>query len=118
MAADSVTAYCYNFEVYVGKHGDRVKMIFGLSSKVVLGLIRSLQETGREVYTDNFYTSPMLAKFLTSKGLYLRGTVRTNGIVFPQSLVKKKKDSKQLERGHTNRLECQGMVALRGRIKK
>ena len=29
VAADAVTSYCYNFEVYAGRHGDQVGRIFG-----------------------------------------------------------------------------------------
>lgn len=118
VAADSVTAYCFNFEVYVGRNGDQVKKIFGLSSKVVVSLTQSFQQSGREIYTDNFYTSPMLGKYLLSKGIYLCGTVRTDRTGFPKSLVKKKKDVKRLERGHTEWLECQGMVATAWKDKR
>ena len=30
--ADSVTAYCYNLEVYTGKHGQQINRLMGLSA--------------------------------------------------------------------------------------
>ena len=69
MLADAVTAYCYDIEVYTGKHGERVTSILGLSARVVNGLTKTIQNRGHIVYTDNFYTSPLLAKTLASQGI-------------------------------------------------
>ena len=68
MIADALTAYCYNLEVYTGKNGERVSRILGLSTRVVIGLTKEIQNRGHVVYTDNFYTSPLLAKLLAHKG--------------------------------------------------
>jgi hypothetical protein len=35
VAADAVSAYCVNFEVYVGKNDTAINRTFGLSSRVV-----------------------------------------------------------------------------------
>ena len=130
--ADSVTAYCHNFDIYVGRFTQGVNRFtqgvnrftqgvnrftqgvnrftqgvnrftqgvnrftqgvnrfFGLSGQVVISLTRHLQDEGRTVYTDNFYTSPILAHYLESKGIYTCGTVRCHRKGFPAELVKPK----------------------------
>lgn len=62
--ADAITAYCYNFDVYVGKNAGIVNQNLGLSAKVVIAIAKPLQMKGYEVYTDDFYTSPYLADYL------------------------------------------------------
>ena len=76
--ADVVTAYCHNFDVYVGKNAEVVKKNLGLSSKVVIELTKPLEMKRYQVYTDNFYTRPQLANYLYGRNTYLCGTVRTN----------------------------------------
>ena len=44
--ADVVTAYCHNFDVYVGKNAEVVKNNLGLSSKVVIELTKPLEMKG------------------------------------------------------------------------
>ena len=56
--ADTVTSYCYNFDVYVGKNAEVVNENLGLASKVVIALTKTIEMKGYEIYTDNFYTSP------------------------------------------------------------
>lgn len=85
--ADAVTAYCYNFDVYIGKNADVVKNNLGLSSKVVIELAKPLEMKGYQVYTDNFYTSPQLVDYLYGRNTYLCGTVRTNRKGYPKDLV-------------------------------
>ena len=97
--------------LYAGRHGDQVGQIFGLSTKVVIGLTWTLQHAGHVIYTDNFYTSPVLVKYMFSKDAYLCGTVRPDRKGFPHTLVQKKRDIKRLDRGHTEWKECDGMVA-------
>ena len=85
--ADAVTAYCYNFDVYIGKNAEVVKNNLGLSSKVVIELTKPLEMKGYQVYTDNFYTGPQLADYLYGRNTYLCGTVRTNRKGYPKDLV-------------------------------
>ena len=63
VAADAVSAYCFNFEVYIGKNNDIVNKNLGMAANVVIGLTKSLEKKGYVIYTDNFYTSPVLADF-------------------------------------------------------
>ena len=78
----------------------------------------TLQHAGHVIYTDNFYTSPVLAKYLFSKDTYLCGTVRPDRKGFPRTLVQKKRDIKRLDRGHTEWKECGGMVATAWKDKR
>ncbi len=55
--------------------------------QLVSELITPIVGTGRIVNTDNYYTSTQLLLLLKSKGLYGRGTVRTNSKHFPRVLV-------------------------------
>ena len=110
--ADSVTAYCHNFDIYVGRFTQGVNRFtqgvnrftqgvnrftqgvnrfFGSSGQVVISLTRHLQDEGRTVYTENFYTSPILAHYLESKGIYTCGTVRCHRKGSPAELCKTKK---------------------------
>ena len=109
--ADAETAYCYNMEVYTGKHGQQVSRLMGLSARVVIGLTKPIQKLGHVVFTDNFYTSPVLAKYLSSQGTYLCGTMRPNRIGYPSDLVKTKADERRLPRGATEWRQCGDMVA-------
>ncbi|XP_041364890.1 piggyBac transposable element-derived protein 3-like [Gigantopelta aegis] len=109
--ADAVTAYCHNFDIYVGRFTQGVNRFFGLSGQVVISLTRHLQDEGRTVYTDNFYTSPILAHYLESKGIYTCGTVRCNRKGFPVGLVKPKNEENRQPRGHMEWRQCGSLIA-------
>lgn len=106
VAADAVTAYCYNFEVYVGKNAEAVNKSLGLASKVVIVLTKPIEKKGHVIYTDNFYTSPTLADFLYSRDTYLCGTIRTNRKGYPKALVPLPAVAKRLQRGDIDWLMC------------
>eukprot|EP00745_Piridium_sociabile_P024139 TRINITY_DN37977_c0_g1_i4.p1 TRINITY_DN37977_c0_g1~~TRINITY_DN37977_c0_g1_i4.p1 ORF type:complete len:171 (+),score=28.16 TRINITY_DN37977_c0_g1_i4:68-580(+) len=109
--ADAKTAYCYNMEVYTGKHGQQVNKLLGLSARVVIGLTKPVHNCGHIVFTDNFYTSPVLAKYLLSKGTYLCGTMRPNRIGYPRDLIRTKAEVRRLPRGATEWRQCDDMIA-------
>lgn len=44
-------------------------------------------DKGHVLYTDNYYTSPTLAKFLLSRNTHLVGTVRSNRYNYPAALI-------------------------------
>lgn len=54
MLADATSAYCWNFDVHVGKYGTEINRTFGLSAHVVIDLLRGLENKGHCVFTDNF----------------------------------------------------------------
>lgn len=67
VAADAITAYCFNLDVYVGKAATEVLPAFGLSGQVVVNLLTSVLGNGHIIFTDSFYTSPILATYLLTQ---------------------------------------------------
>ncbi len=59
----------------------------GLCTRVVLDLLSGFENTGLQLYTDNFYTSPLLYHRLYKRGINACGTVRSNRIGFPKELI-------------------------------
>jgi len=110
VAADAVSAYCLNFEVYVGKQ-ETVRQTLGMSSRVVVEMVKHLEMKGHVIYTDNYYTSCPLADYLYSRDTYLCGTIRTNRKGYPKALVKPAKEVKKIERGHSDWLMCDHLLA-------
>ena len=111
VAADAISAYCVNFEVYVGKNDAVINRTFGLSSKVVIELTKFLEKKGHVIYTDNFYTSPQLADYLYSRDTYLCGTIRNNRKGYPKALVQSPANLKRMERGAFDWLMCGPLLA-------
>ena len=58
--ADSQTGYVKRLQVYTGKGLDSCVSDVGLCTRVVLDLLEGFDHTGLQLYTDNFYTSPLL----------------------------------------------------------
>lgn len=83
VCAEAETGYIYNFDVYTGKSGKKSE--HGLAYDVVMGLMEDLLESGRVLYTDNFYSSLILFEELYSRGIYASGTCRTNKKQFPST---------------------------------
>ena len=86
-ACESSTGYALNAMAYGGREGDRVHR--NLRQDVVMKLVESYFETGRDVCTDNFFTTYNLAKLLLEKKLTILGTVRTQRRDVPRSMVNK-----------------------------
>ena len=84
-----------NFELYTGQQQADASEGEGLTHTVVLRLMEHLANSGRIIYTDNFYTSPALTESLRERGFHLVGTVRSNRRGFPQEL---KADTKKIEK--------------------
>ena len=110
--ADSVTAYCYNLEVYTGKHGQQINRLMGLGARVVIGLTKPIHNFGHIIYADNFYTSPILAKYLASRKTYLCGTMRPNHLSYPADMVKTNAEVRRLPRGSSNWRQCEDSSML------
>ena len=93
---DATNGYVYQLQVYTGKNLENSSTSVGLCSQVVLDLMAGFDKQGHELYTDNYYTSPLLFLSLHNKGINACGTARSNRPYFPQDLVYKRK---QHERG-------------------
>ncbi len=91
--ADSPTGYVKRLQVYTGKGLDNSSTDVGLCTRVVLDLMDGL-DRGLQLYTDNFYTSPLLYhRLYTQYGINACGTVRPNRIGFPKELIIKAIDA-------------------------
>ena len=77
--SESRTGYMYNLLIYYGKETQLMARA-GLNhtTNVVLTLMRPLANHGYDLYTDRFYTSPVLADELLQIGTTLTGTVMCN----------------------------------------
>ena len=92
LLTDATNGYNYNFNVYSGKDADSH---MGLCSRVVIKLAQPLFDKGYKIYTDRFYTSPLLADYLSKVGLATCGTVMVTRKDFPQELKQLKSEMKK-----------------------
>ena len=65
-SCDSTSAYCQEFEIYLGKfHNEQSK--FGPIFDTVWSLCRNIAGKDHRIYVDNYFSSVQLANFLYSK---------------------------------------------------
>ena len=74
MAADVQTKYMLHSFPYLGKD-DSWSAGIKLGEHIVLWLTEPYRKTGRNVTTDNFFTSVYLAKTLRQQGISIVGTL-------------------------------------------
>ena len=86
---DVSSCYLCNLQVYLGKEGDSAEQQQG--ARVVRDLATPVYGSGRNITTDNFFTSHALAKFLLGQNLTLLGTVRKTRKELPNEFVLKKR---------------------------
>lgn len=91
LAADVNSKYLINGFPYLGKDEQRPQNIL-LGEHVVLKLMEPFLNKGRNVTTDNFFTSVKLAKELKKKGTSLVGTVNRSKKEIPSSLKDSRED--------------------------
>jgi hypothetical protein len=84
---DADSGYALNAQMYLGKENNAIHHNLGLD--VVLSLSQPYYNTGREIVTDNFFTSYSLAKTLLEKNLTLLGTIRNHRKEIPDRLKNK-----------------------------
>ena len=92
ICSESKTGYIHKFQVYTGKGTVSTN---GLAYGVVMHLLEDLQDEGRVLYVDNYYTSPVLFEDLYECGTYASGTARINRKHFPD----KELERDRMERG-------------------
>lgn len=93
--ADGITL---DFLVYCGRgmfDDDDQNDEMPTTERIPVTLMQPFLDSGRILYTDNFYTSPSLAKYLLEHNTHLCGTIRTNRKHFCKELI-----DVQLEKGH------------------
>lgn len=105
--------YTYNLSIYCGKEENKDKTI-SVPTKVVLSLSDNLLDSGRKLYTDNYYTSVSIAHQLLSRKTHLIGTLRANRKHNPKDVT-----SKKLKQGeHISRQSNTGCTVLKWRDKR
>jgi hypothetical protein len=88
---DSKMLYTSNLEVYVGKQPDGPYALENSAYSIVQRLCEPISGTGRNVTTDNWFTSTDLAEALRKDHrLTLVGTIRKNKRQLPHELVEGK----------------------------
>ncbi|XP_050502212.1 piggyBac transposable element-derived protein 4-like [Diabrotica virgifera virgifera] len=97
--------YTYAVKVYGGKEMQPSEK--SLASRVVMELMQPLLDTGRSLYTDNFYTSVDLAHDLNNRKTHLVGTLRSNRKHNPKAVVNAK-----LKRGDMKYLQSNTKVVI------
>ncbi|XP_064650932.1 piggyBac transposable element-derived protein 4-like [Lineus longissimus] len=96
------TGYGWRLQVYTGAGADGVPET-NQTTRVVLDLMFGLGDQGYHLYTDNLYTSPILASILQQNHIYTCGTIRVYPHprrYFPREIVVTKNEAKQLDRGN------------------
>jgi hypothetical protein len=88
MCCDAETKYVYNASIYCGKESADAAPTKDLGGKVVRQLLEPLHCEGRNITTDNFFTSLALARdILKAKKASMVGTIRTNRVELPKEFV-------------------------------
>ena len=106
--SDATNGYISRLQIYTEKNVESGHVDAGLCSRVLLDLISGVGE-GFHLYTDNYYTGPVVYKALYDQGINSCGTVRTNRTGFPEVLKKGK--SEQVPRGYYEYLSCGPLLA-------
>lgn len=102
---DVETDYILDFIIYTGKTTRLVSCDanLGQSGAVVKTLMKKYLNKGHTLYTDNWYTSPILSMYLHKKKTNSCGTVRCNRRGMPQ-FKKTKFQRGQTESKHTGKM--------------
>ena len=86
--SDAPTGYVKWMQVYTGKGLDTGVSDVGLCTKVVLDLMEGFDHMLVRLYTDNFYTSPLLYyRLYKLQGINACGTVRPQRVGLPSALI-------------------------------
>ena len=88
MRADPANGFVNDFQVYTGCTTGQAEG--GLASRVVKDLMAPIEGRHHIVNMDNFFTSPALFTDLLEKGVYARGTMRTNRRHYPRDSLNPK----------------------------
>ena len=75
---DSKSSYVYTLIIYVRRSPNQVDRAVNLGKIVVMQLTAPLYNSGRTIYTDNFFTSIPLIEELLEKKLTYVGTICKN----------------------------------------
>ena len=88
MCCDADTKYVYNASIYCGKENPNEATCKDLGGKVVRQLLEPLHCEGRNITTDNYFTSLGLARdLIKAEKATLVGTIRSNRVELPNEFV-------------------------------
>lgn len=88
---DARTFYTYNMEVYTGKQNPGPFQLNNSAKSIVERLIQPISNSGRNITTDNWYTSvPLAETLLRDHRLTLVGTIRKNKTEIPPFFIEVK----------------------------
>jgi hypothetical protein len=90
---ESGTGYALNGIIYCGRRGNQPEK--DLAHNVVMKLSEPFRNSGRNITTDNFFTSHTSARDLLEQNLTLLGTMRHNRKEIPQCMRKARKQELQ-----------------------
>lgn len=83
--AEAITGYALNAKIYSGRLPNEPPHT-KIGRDVVLDLTRPFYQSGRDIITDNYFTSHELAVTLLANGLTLLGTIRGNRREIPTNI--------------------------------
>lgn len=112
MACCADSAYAFSLDIYSGRDADFDDLnTVNKVAAVVVKLVQELWGEGYHIFTDRFYTAPLLFHWLRSLDLSATGTCNTNRKHFPKELI----DKKDKEQGRSEWRQCKvtGIVATR-----
>ncbi|XP_063226688.1 piggyBac transposable element-derived protein 4-like [Bacillus rossius redtenbacheri] len=104
-AVDCENGYLVNLQIYTGKSCDGREVNQG--KRVVTDLVKHLAQSGRNITTDNFFTSFDLGQELLKMNLTLVGTLRSSRKEIPNEML----PSKTREE-NTTKFACSGKTLL------
>uniref|UniRef100_A0A1B6E2X5 PiggyBac transposable element-derived protein domain-containing protein n=1 Tax=Clastoptera arizonana TaxID=38151 RepID=A0A1B6E2X5_9HEMI len=91
---DAKTYYVKTMEVYLGKQPEGSPYeVSNRPSDVVLRLVKTIENSGRNITADNWFTSIPLVNQLLNKKLTYVGTVRKDKVEIPPVMTSKKREA-------------------------
>ncbi|UYV71053.1 hypothetical protein LAZ67_8001550 [Cordylochernes scorpioides] len=84
--ADSATYYFLTGKIYIGKDSN-YDPNFSVPTNVVLELVKPIENTNRNITTDNWYTSYELAMELKKRNITLVGTLKKKKAIIPKNFL-------------------------------
>lgn len=115
--ADACSYYTLNMEIYVGKQPDGPFVVDNSAFEVVQRLVLPIENSGRNVTIDNWFTSVPLMKSLLSRNITIVGTIRKNKKeIPPEFIVAKNRDTNTSLFGFSNEATLVSYVPKKGKV--